>query len=63
LIVAANNEVNNFNLDEKENIFLSILESHKGIIYKVANAYCQDRADQDDLVQEIALQIWLSIER
>ncbi len=51
-----------FNLNEREKIFLSILESHKGIIYKVANTYCFDEADRDDLIQEITLQIWRSIE-
>jgi len=49
-------------LDEKEKIFLSVLESHKGIIYKVANTYCYDRYDQEDLIQEIVIQIWKSIE-
>lgn len=49
-------------MDEKEQIFLSILEDHKGIIYKVANTYCQDKTDQDDLIQEITLQIWQSID-
>lgn len=49
-------------MDEKEQIFLSILENHKGIIYKVANTYCQDKTDQDDLIQEITLQIWRSID-
>jgi len=49
-------------LDEKEKIFLSVLESHKGIIYKVANTYCYEKSDQDDLIQEIILQVWLTIE-
>ena len=62
MIFNANNGVNKINLDEKEKIFLSLLEDHKGIIYKVANTYCYDRFDQDDLIQEITLQIWLSIE-
>lgn len=48
-------------LEEKEKIFLSVLESHKGIIYKVARTYCFDRDDQDDLIQEITLQVWQSI--
>ena len=51
-----------FNLDEKEKIFISTLESHKGIIYKVANTYCYNKSDQDDLIQEITIQIWKSIE-
>lgn len=49
-------------MDEKEKIFLSVLENHKGIIFKVADTYCFDKADKDDLIQEIILQIWLSIE-
>lgn len=50
-------------MDEKEKIFLSVLESHKRIIFKVANTYCFDESDKDDLIQEISLQIWLSIEK
>lgn len=50
-------------MDEKEKIFLSVLESHKRIIFKVANTYCFDESDKDDLIQEITLQIWLSIEK
>lgn len=49
-------------MDKKEKIFLSVLEKHKGIIYKVANSYCSDKSDQDDLIQEIILQIWLTLE-
>lgn len=48
-------------MEEKEKIFLSVLEGHKGIIYKVANTYCFDKDDKDDLIQEITLQIWLSL--
>lgn len=42
---------------EKED-FLSNIESHKGIIYKVANSYCKDGTDREDLIQEIILQLW-----
>ncbi|MTB50093.1 RNA polymerase sigma factor [Lewinella sp. W8] len=49
-------------MDEKERIFLSVLDGHKGIIYKVANTYCNDASDRDDLIQEITLQIWRSID-
>lgn len=49
-------------MDEKEKIFLSVLDSHKGIIYKVANTYCSDISDRDDLIQEIIIQVWLSLE-
>ncbi len=50
-------------MKDKEKIYLRVLENHKGIIYKVANTYCFDPSDRDDLIQEITLQIWTSIER
>ena len=43
--------------------FLSIVEAHKGIIYKIANAYCADSEDRNDLVQEIIIQLWRSLHR
>lgn len=49
-------------MDEREKKFLTVLDSHKGIIYKVANTYCSDAIDRDDLIQEITIQIWKSIE-
>ncbi len=49
-------------MDKKEKKFLTVLNDHKGIIYKVANTYCNDPTDQDDLVQEIVLQLWSTIE-
>lgn len=47
----------------KSDVFLSVVEAHKGIIYKVANAYCGDPENRKDLVQEIVLQLWRSFER
>jgi RNA polymerase sigma factor (sigma-70 family) len=47
-------------LTTKEDAFLLIIESNKGIIYKVVNAYCKDLEDRKDLVQEIVLQLWKS---
>ena len=49
-------------MNDKEKSFLSILESHKRIIYKVANTYCFDKSDCDDLIQEIILQVWKTFE-
>ncbi|ACT96656.1 RNA polymerase sigma factor [Dyadobacter fermentans] len=40
--------------------FLNVVDSNKGIIYKVANAYCRDTEDRKDLIQEITLQLWLA---
>ncbi|SEJ36260.1 RNA polymerase sigma-70 factor, ECF subfamily [Dyadobacter sp. SG02] len=43
--------------------FLNVVDSNKGIIYKVANAYCRDTEDRKDLIQEITLQLWLAFPR
>jgi RNA polymerase sigma factor (sigma-70 family) len=40
--------------------FIVTLENNKGIIYKVANAYCKDSDDRQDLIQEITIQLWKS---
>lgn len=43
--------------------FLALLDEHKRLVYKVANAYAQDAADRADLVQEILAQAWRSFPR
>jgi RNA polymerase sigma factor (sigma-70 family) len=43
--------------------FLPLLEEHKKILYKVASSYCRDEADRQDLIQEIAVQLWRSFDR
>lgn len=50
-------------MDEKEQkrIFADWLSQHKGIFFKIVRAYAFNAADQDDLFQEIALQVWQSI--
>jgi RNA polymerase sigma-70 factor (ECF subfamily) len=35
-----------------------LLRRHAGLIRKVAHAYCRDPAERDDVVQEIAVQLW-----
>lgn len=47
---------------DKSDLFLSVIETYKGIIYKIANAYCKDTEDRKDLVQEIILQLWKSFD-
>lgn len=42
--------------------FLVIVENNKGILFKVANSYCQNIEDRKDLVQEIILQLWNSFD-
>ena len=38
-------------LFNKSDLFISVIEMHKGIIYKIANSYCIDSEDKKDLVQ------------
>lgn len=50
------------NTTDKSVLFLSVMESHKGILYKVANSYCKDSEDRKDLIQEMMVQLWKSFE-
>ena len=43
--------------------FQNIIEQHKGILHKVARAYCPNEDDRQDLIQEMMIQVWLSIHR
>jgi RNA polymerase sigma factor (sigma-70 family) len=43
---------------DKEKQFISVIDSHKGILHKIANAYAGDSETKKDLVQEIILQLW-----
>jgi len=45
-------------LKAKEQEFLSRLERHKGILFKVSKMYMDTKDDQDDLFQEITFQLW-----
>ncbi len=47
---------------EKSDLFISVIDTHKGILYKVVNAYCQKPADRNDLIQEIYIQLWKAFE-
>ena len=46
-----------------DDAFLARLEAHKRILYKVASGWCRDRADRDDLLQEMVVQLWRSFDR
>lgn len=43
--------------------FEALLGEHAGILHKVANTYCRNLADREDLAQEIAVQLWRSFPR
>jgi RNA polymerase sigma-70 factor (ECF subfamily) len=43
--------------------FLTLLDQHKRILFKIANAYGRSPTDREDLVQEMVLQLWRSFGR
>ena len=43
--------------------FTDLLRRHAGLIHKIAYAYCRDTTDREDLIQEVALQLWRSHDR
>ena len=45
-------------MDATRQRFADLLDSHRGIVFKVANTYCRHPDDRQDLVQEIAAQLW-----
>ena len=47
---------------ERNRIFGEWIEAHKAILFKVARAYGTTHSDREDLFQEIALQVWHSVE-
>lgn len=51
------------NKQEQQHLFEGIIEQHKGILFKVARAYCPDEEDRQDLIQEMMIQIWQSIHK
>lgn len=44
--------------NQQEQEFTNMIESHKKLIFKIANAYCKNVEDRKDLTQEIILQLW-----
>jgi len=51
------------NEKEQKQHFQNVIEQHKGILHKVARAYCPNEDDRQDLIQEMMIQVWLSIHR
>jgi RNA polymerase sigma factor (sigma-70 family) len=43
--------------------FMTLLEEHKKILFKIANTYCRRPADREDVVQEMVMQLWRSFGR
>ena len=49
-------------LDKKQK-FISTLDAHKKIIYKIVNSYCPNKENRKDLEQEIIIQLWNTFDR
>ena len=47
---------------ERDRIFGEWLAGHKGILFKVVQAYAFEHADRQDLFQEITIQVWRSVD-
>ncbi|WP_343612415.1 RNA polymerase sigma factor [Chryseobacterium oranimense] len=45
---------------QTENVFLTLVNRHKGILYKTSRIYADSTEDQEDLQQEILIQLWKS---
>src|SRR5580765_1049315 len=43
--------------------YTQLLLRHAGLIHRVAYAYCRNAMDRDDVIQEIAMQLWRSRDR
>lgn len=50
-------------MENKQEIFLKLLEEHRGILVKVTKIYMDDLRDRQDLEQEIVFQLWKSYEK
>ncbi len=46
-----------------EENFGQLIDNNRGIIYKVANSYCQNTDERKDLIQEIMVQLWRSYDK
>ena len=38
--------------------FITLVNQHKAMLYKVCNLYCSTESDKQDLFQEIVIQLW-----
>jgi len=47
----------------QQDLFVSLLDEHRRILYKVAGTYARSAEDRQDLVQEMVVQLWRSFDR
>lgn len=46
----------------KEEEFVNLIHENQGLIYKITSIYAKEKAEQDDLYQEIVYQTWKSFD-
>ena len=46
----------------REQQFLSLVDQHKNILYKISRSYCRTAEDRRDLTQEMIIQLWRSFD-
>jgi RNA polymerase sigma-70 factor (ECF subfamily) len=51
------------NVQAAQHEFVRRIDRNRAILFKVAAAYCRNRSDREDLVQEIIAQMWRSYDR
>ena len=49
--------------DKLSEQFLSVFEENTGIIIKISRAFTKTTHDREDLINDIALELWKSFER
>jgi RNA polymerase sigma factor (sigma-70 family) len=47
----------------RQDAFLSLIDEHRKILFKVANSYARTAADREDLIQEMTIHLWRSFNR
>lgn len=47
----------------REELFTQWVAEHRGIVVKIARSFTANQADTDDLIQEILIRLWSSIDR
>ena len=45
----------------KEDIFVKWVQAYKGLFWKVARGFTANSTEQEDLIQEILLQLWIAV--
>ncbi|MEN0046749.1 MAG: RNA polymerase sigma factor [Bacteroidota bacterium] len=50
-------------MNKEQKQFLDTIEQYKKMLYKIANSYCKEERDRQDLIQEMIMQLWLSFDK